>query len=81
MVSTRSIKKEKIAHLEYCIEKISQKNNGFNEEEVKRLCLLMGDVICNMEKMNESEALSYYWKNIDEDVRKALLRFNIELIV
>lgn len=31
--------------------------------------------------MNESEALRYYWKNIDEDVRKALLRFNIELIV
>ena len=81
MRTPETIKSEKISHLEYCLDKLLQKDNGYNEIEIKRLYSLIYRVICEMQRMEVSEALNYFSNNINEDVRIALKRLNIELNV
>jgi len=81
MKTPEGVKREKISHLEYCLEKLLLKDNGYNTTEVERLYAYIYRVICEMDKMNAIDATEYYRNKIYADVRGTLMRFNIELVV
>lgn len=80
MRAPEGVKREKIAHLEYCLEKLSRKDNGYNTNEVDRLVIAIWDVIVAMKELEPMEALEYYRNNITDEIREALLHFYIELL-
>ncbi len=80
MQTPQAVKDEKIAHLEYCLNKLQYKNSGNNEGEIYRLYSHIYGVICKMNELEALPALQHFRENINEDVRSALLRFNIELM-
>ena len=81
MRAKESIKNEKILHLEYCLEKLLQKDNGYNEMDIKQLYTLIYRVVCEMRELDTDEALKCFNNSIDADVRNLLLKYNIELVV
>ena len=81
MQTPQAIKDEKIAHHEYCLNKLQYKNSGYNEDENYRLYSYIYGVICKMNELDAPSALEYFRENINVDIRNKLLRFNIELIV
>ncbi len=81
MQTREGVKQEKISHLKYCLEKLQYKDNGLNESKVVRLYTIIYNVINEMEKRKAEEALEHFKTSIDDDIRKELLSFNIELMV
>ena len=81
MRTPEMVRNEKISHLEYCMEKLLQKDNGYNELEIKRLYTLFYQVVCKMREMDAEKALDYFVNSIDSEVRMSLNRLNIELVV
>lgn len=81
MQTPESLKKEIISHLEYCLEKLQYKDNGYNESKVMRLYTIIYNVINEMQKLESIDALEYFKTTINDDVRKELSHFNIELII
>ena len=63
------------------MEKLLQKDNGYNELEIKRLYTLIYRVVCKMREMDAEKALDYFVNSIDSEVRMSLSRLNIELVV
>ena len=81
MQTSESLKREKIHHLESCLEKLQYKDNGFNEDKVLYLYEILYNTIVEMLKLEGMEALKYFDSTITDDIRKALLTLNIELVV
>ena len=81
MQTQEGVKLEKISHLKYCLEKLQYKDNGYNESKVIRLYAVIYNTINEMEKLKAEEALEYFKNTINDDIRKELLSFNIELVV
>ena len=81
MKTPEGVKREKISHLQYCLEKLLQKDNGYNSIEIEQLYTYIYCVICELEGMNAIESLEYFNKKINDDVRDKLLHFNIKLVV
>lgn len=81
MQTQQAVKDEKIAHLEYCLNKLQYKNSGYNEDRIYRLYSHIYGVIRKMNELDASSALEYFRENINEGIRNELLRFNIELMV
>ena len=81
MQTPQAVKDEKIAHLEYCLNKLQYKNSGYNEDEIYLLYSYIYGVICKMNELDALSALKFFRENINENVRNELLRFNIELMV
>lgn len=81
MKTKQAVKDEKIAHLEYCLNKLQYKNYGYNEDRIYRLYSYIYGVICKMNELDAPSALKYFNENITEAVRSELLSFNIELMV
>ncbi len=81
MQTQEGVKQEKISHLKFCLEKLQYKDNGYNESKVVRLYTIIHNVINEMEKLKAEEALGYFKNILNDDIRKELLSFNIELMV
>ena len=81
MKTQQAVKDDKIAHLEYCLNKLQYKNHGYNEDRIYRLYSHIYGVICKMNELDAPSALEYFRENINVDIRNELLHFNIELIV
>lgn len=81
MRTEESIKNEKISHLEYCLEKLLQKDDGYNEMDIKHLYTLIYRVVCEMRELDADEALKRFNNSIDDNVRNLLCKYNIELVV
>ncbi len=81
MQTQEGVKQEKISHLKYCLEKLQYKDNGYNESKVVRLYTIIYNVVNEMEELKAEEALEHFKATINDDIRKELLSFNIELIV
>ena len=81
MQTPEGVKLEKISHLKYCLEKLQYKDNGYNETKVVRLYTVIYNAIAEMEKLKAEEALEYFATTINDDIRKELLSFNVELTV
>lgn len=81
MQTQEGVKCEKISHLKYCLAKLQYKDNGYNESKVVRLYTIIYNIINEMEKLKAEEALEYFKNTINDDIRKELLSFNIELLV
>ena len=81
MKTIESAKKEKISHLEFCLEKLRMRENGYNELEIKYLYQKIYHVVCEMEVLDSVSALTYYNYHINDGIRNELNKFNIELIV
>ena len=75
------IKKEKISHLQDCLEKLLFRENSNNETDVERVYAYIYKVIWEMEEMNAMDALVCFRIKINDEVRKELLKYNIELVV
>ena len=81
MQTQEGIKLKKISHLKHCLEKIQHKDNGYNESKVIYLYTVIYNVINEMEKLTPEKSLEYFNDAINDEVRKELLYFNIELMV
>lgn len=81
MKTISGIKAEKIGHLEYCLEKLRFKENTNNEEEIEQLYRCLYRVVSEMRLMEAGIALEFYKTHITDEVRNALLKYNVELIV
>lgn len=79
MRAPEGVKRERIVHLEYCLEDLMRKDNGYNTNEVDRLVIILWDVIVGMKELEPVDAIWFCRENIDDEVKKALRRFNIEL--
>ena len=81
MRTPESAKQEKINHLEYCLDILARKDNGYNELEIRRLYTLLYRTVCEMKEQSAADALDHFANTITDEIRAALLAFNIELIV
>ena len=81
MQTQEAVKDEKIAHLEYCLNKLQYKNYSYNEDRIYQLYSHIYGVICKMNELDALSALEYFRENINVDIRNELLHFNIELMV
>lgn len=81
MKMPEAVKNEKISHLEYCLDKLIQKDNGCNELEIVNLYRRIYHVVCEMKRLDAHKALEYFTDNINDNVRTTLKRLNIELCV
>ena len=73
------VKKEKIMQLEQGIEQLCRIINGDNELEIYRLCRIINHTIEEMKELKFGEALMCYRTNINDDIRKALQKFDIRI--
>ena len=82
MKSRSSIKKEKISHLQWCLDKLMFKENPNNSEEIEVLYRKIFKIISEMELLEDEEALCYYRKEVVTGrIRELLLEHKIELVV
>lgn len=81
MKTATGVKREVIAHLEYCLETLPYKDNGYNELVIMYLYKHIYRVICEMKCQDDISAISYFHEHIDDKTRKLLQDVGIELVV
>lgn len=79
--TSESLKQEKIDHLNFCLEKLQIKLNGYNDAKITRLYRRIYSITNEIQKLDAEEALEYFNKCVNNDVRDELLYFNIDLTV
>lgn len=60
MKTKQAVKDEKIAHLEYCLNKLQYKKSGYNEDRIYRLYSHIYGVICKMNELDVSLASKWF---------------------
>ena len=60
MKTKQAVKDEKIAHLEYCLNKLQYKKYGYNEDRIYRLYSHIYGVICKMNELDASSASKWF---------------------
>ena len=82
MISRKSIKDEKISHLQWCLDNLTLRENQNNIETLELLYRRIFNIIAKMNRLEEEEALVYYRNAIEFGTIKELLQeYNIELVV
>lgn len=81
MKTVDSVKREKISHLEFCLEKLRMRESEHNELEIAYLYKKIYYVICEMNELDSLRALNYFNIHINDEILKELNKFDIELIV
>ena len=81
MQTSEEINNKIINHLEFCLEKLQYKDNGFNTSQVFNLYMTIMHTVNKMKELPPLDSLEYFSATINDNVRKELLSFNIDLIV
>lgn len=79
MRSFESIKRLKISHLEFCLEKLNYKENEENQERVKQLYKKIYHIVHDMSELEARKALEIFRIGVNDELRKELKFFDIEL--
>ena len=66
-----------MAHLEYILEKRLYKDNGFNTAVIKRICSIIDEILCEMNKMDDDMDTVLYCNRALYNIKDVLLNFNI----
>ena len=80
MKRVMTFKKDKIARLNWCLEKLKFHDTGIRSEDYEYLYRFIFEMIVTMQEMDDKEALSYYYQRAEEGhLHEELLKMNIEL--
>ena len=79
MKSVSQVKREKIAHLNWCLEKLRFHDTGTKDEDYEYLYRLIFEIVTKMNEMDDTEALDYCrQKFLDTNLVEKLQKYNIE---
>lgn len=77
--SVSSLKKEKIAHLNWCLEKLKFHDTGTKDEDYEYLYRFIFEMVATMSELSDKEALEYYHQKVMEGkLTEQLKKMNIE---
>jgi len=82
MKSRSSIKREKISHLQWCLDNLMLKENQSNTEAIELLYRNIYEIISTMQDLEDVAALDYFRKEVSaRRIRELLKHYNIDLAV
>ena len=79
MKSVSEVKRVKLAHLNWCLEKLKFRDTGIKEEDYEYLYRLIFEIVTKMNEMDDTEALDYCrQKFLDTNLVEKLQKYNID---
>lgn len=82
MRTLKTLKREKISHLQCCLDALALINNHYTDEDCEYLYRNIFEIINTMEVLEEVAALDYFRKEIEmKKIKESLKQYNIVLIV
>lgn len=82
MKTSTGIKNDRIAHLNWCLEKLQFYDQGNNTEDFEQLYRYIYEMITIMDGMEDIAASEYYHQRLEGDyLVQQLQHYNIELSV
>ena len=82
MKTSTGIKNDRIAHLNWCLEKLKFYDQGNNTEDFEQIYRYIYEMITIMDGMEDIAASEYYYQRLKGDyLVQQLQHYNIELSV